>query len=801
MILFLPMLCLAVSLGASTPAAPAPPGAASTAAASGRVVFLGFDGADARTAAQLMEAGELPNLARLAEQGTFAPLGTTNPAESPVSWASLNSGRNPAETGVVGFVRRDYLADGSPYPKKGLAIDDVQVPLDQFDLPIPILKASWSPTTTGSIAGGVALAAFLIVFAGLLRLRFVPSLLLSAVLAAVGFWAGFTLRSELPPSMPVVKNPLDPAAAPFWELAAAQGVESIVLDAAQAFDRPPVDGARVLCGLGIPDARGDYISYFVYTTDPLYFPRDPEDSEADTGSGGVKLRVDERDGVIESVILGPKNIALGARLADELKRLTAEQKAAADFKGSTKLGERIKVLETELAAAKDETLTLPLRIAKRGDGTADVSIGEETQTLADGAWSDWYHLTFELTRLVKIHAITRVQIVSLDEPHFELYVNALEIDPAHPPFWQPISQPASFSKELVEATGRRFETVGWSCMTHPFKDEVVDPISFMQDIEFTMKWREDLTYAMLARDDWRLFVSLFSEPDRVQHMMYQYYDTEHPLYDAAKASQKMTFCGEEITLAEAIPAAYRQIDRIVGRVQSEFLRPEDVLLIGADHGFQSFRRQVHVNNWLVEHGYLVTKKIDKSSTAGMVHSYADWTQTKAYSMGLGTVYLNLKGREPKGIVEPSEAQALMEAIRSDFLATEDPDHPGTKIGSDIDFAADIHSGPHFGLDADMFLCFAPNYRSSWSSAGGALSVKRQEDGTYVLGPTVVPSNKMWSGDHVSVDPEHVKGIFYSNRKLALPEGGANLLHIAPTTLALLGLQAPPEMDLPALAAQ
>ena len=429
-----------------------------------------------------------------------------------------------------------------------------------------------------------------------------------------------------------------------------------------------------------------------------------------------------------------------------------------------------------------------------------MTIGEETQTLAEGAWSDWYHMTFELTRLVKVRAITRVKIVSLDQPHFELYVNALEIDPAHPPFWQPISQPASFSKELVEAVDRRFETIGWSCMTHPFKDEVVDPISFMEDIEFTMKWREDLTYAMLARDDWRLFVSLFSEPDRVQHMMYQYYDTGHPLYDAAKASQRMTFCGEEITLAEAIPAAYRQIDRIVGRVLSEFLRPEDVLLIGADHGFQSFRRQVHVNNWLAEHGYLVTKKIDKASTAAMVHYYADWSKTKAYSMGLGTVYLNLKGREPQGIVDPSEAAALMQAIRSDFLATEDPDHPGTKIGSDVDFAVDIHSGPHFDLDADMFLCFAPNYRSSWSSAGGALSVKRQEDGTYALAPTVVPSNKMWSGDHVSVDPEHVKGIFFSNRKLALPEGGANLLHIAPTALALLGLEIPPEMDLPALAA-
>src|SRR5882672_12107903 len=69
-------------------------------AAGGRVIVLGFDGADARTVEELMAKGQLPNLKKLAEQGTFAPLGTTNPAESPVAWAALNSGQNPAKTGI-----------------------------------------------------------------------------------------------------------------------------------------------------------------------------------------------------------------------------------------------------------------------------------------------------------------------------------------------------------------------------------------------------------------------------------------------------------------------------------------------------------------------------------------------------------------------------------------------------------------------------------------------------------------------------------------------------------------------------
>jgi predicted AlkP superfamily phosphohydrolase/phosphomutase len=210
---------------------------------------------------------------------------------------------------------------------------------------------------------------------------------------------------------------------------------------------------------------------------------------------------------------------------------------------------------------------------------------------------------------------------------------------------------------------------------------------------------------------------------------------------------------------------------------------------------------VHVNNWLVEHGYLVPKEITKSSTAKYVHTYVDWSKTKAYSMGLGTVYLNLKGREPKGIVEPSEKREVMEAIRRDFLASEDPDAPGTKIGSDVEFAEDVHSGPHLDLDADMLFCFAPTYRSSWASAMGEFKVVKDPEngGRYVAAPTVVPSDKNWSGDHVSVDPDHVRGIFFSNLELALPAEGVNLLHVAPTALALLGLEVPEHMDMPALA--
>ena len=162
------------------------------------------------------------------------------------------------------------------------------------------------------------------------------------------------------------------------------------------------------------------------------------------------------------------------------------------------------------------------------------------------------------------------------------------------------------------------------------------------------------------------------------------------------------------------------------------------------------------------------------------------------------MFLNLAGRDELGIVEASEADELMESIRRDFLAAVDPDDPGARIGSSAEFAKEIHSGPHSDLEADIFLGFAPTYRVSWATASGGISMVKQEDGSYEVGPFVVDNDRMWSGDHVSVAVEHVPGMFFSNRVVGVPEGGVNIMHIAPTVLSVLGVPVPAEMDLPPL---
>ncbi len=769
--------------------APSVPGKGRS-ASDGRVVVLGFDGADARTVRGLMDSGSLPNLKSLAEAGTFAPLSTTNPAESPVSWSSLNTGQNPAKTGIPGFVVRQLAGDsGIPLPDIGFYDSVDAEPIERLaHTPLP----TWPPWVFGLSVGALVLVVFLLVFAGLLRLRARPAVALSLALAGVGVLTGVRMRGYLPSAVPVVKNVL--RATPFWEVAARAGVPCVVLDAAQAWDRQDVHGAKVLAGLGVPDARGQYNGFTIYTTDELWFEYGPS-VKALTPSAGYKLRVDWKGDRIDAHVYGPSDFWRADAARREL--LEVEAKAAdpkTPFQRLMDLGEREKELEAELARIESEPLSVPLTVMKRPGG-ARVAIGDEEQDLDLGQWSGWYRLTFEINPLIKVRALTRVKLLSLDEPDFRLYVDALQIDPEHPPFWQPISQPSGFARELARGIGP-FETVGWACMTLPYKDAEVDPVSFMQDIEFTFRWGQALTLERLAMGDWRLFMSCLSTPDRVQHMMYQFYDPEHPLYDAGAAAQRMTFFGREIALSEAIPAIYSEVDRLVGEVRSR-LAPEDVLILCSDHGFQSFRRQVHLNNWLHEKGYLATKPRLSKAGSSLVTSYVDWSRTRAYSIGLGMVYVNLEGRESGGIVKPGEVDGLLESIRGGFLSATDPDS-GQRIGRSAHRASEIHSGPFLEREADLLLGFEAGYRVSWNTTGGGLEVQQDSSGAWVVAPAIEDNDKNWSGDHVSVDPDLVRGIFFSSRKLNVPPDGPDLRHMAPTVLRLLGVPVPEECDLPAL---
>ena len=613
-------------------------------------------------------------------------------------------------------------------------------------------------------------------------------------LGGVGGWGAMQARSYVPDTIPGVwTNRL--AADNFWETAARSGVESVVLDAALAFGRPDIDGMKVLAGLGVPDLRGNENGeWFIYTDDEFVMDRPPE-GDRTSSTAGTRFRIDERDGQYSTDIYGPPNFFEDQKIEARIAAIDARiDSGETGWKETGALREEKEELEDQLGARA----TVPM-VIKKQDGAARVTIGSQSQVVQEGEWSDWYRLSFDMNPLLKASAVTRVKVMSLEEP-FELFVNNLEIDPANPVFWQPISMPNDFAAELVEWVGEPFETTGWSCMTNQLKDKVLDVQTFLQDIEYTMAWREKLTYAALERRaDWRLLFSVFSTTDRVQHMMYKYYDPEHPLHDAEEAARMVSFFGETIPLSETIPTVYRQMDRIVGEVRQRFLDDDDVLMLCADHGFTSYRRGININNWLAEEGYLVLKEGVSRRDGSVLDFYIDWERTRAYSLGLGMVFLNLEGREPQGIVKREEADGLMAEISQRFLEYQDPE-TGLKVGQDATIMKDLYPGDWGSADyvcADIMFGFAENYRVEWNNVLGRITLAT-ENGETVLGPIVKDNSNNWSGDHASNSPHLVTGIFFSSQPVEVPEDGVSVMHIAPTVLERLGVERP-EVLLPALA--
>jgi predicted AlkP superfamily phosphohydrolase/phosphomutase len=378
----------------------------------------------------------------------------------------------------------------------------------------------------------------------------------------------------------------------------------------------------------------------------------------------------------------------------------------------------------------------------------------------------------------------------------ELVVGILNIDPRVPAWWQPVSQPAGFAAELADWIGAPYDTVGWACLTNPVKDARLPVEAFLADVEATLARREALTLAALARDDWDVLFSVFSTPDRVQHVLYRHLDTGHPRHDPAEAAREAPFFGRPTALRDAIPEMYRQVDRVVGAVAGA-LRADDVLLLCADHGFASFRREVHVNNWLAERGFLAVRAdAGAEGPRRLDASVVDWSATQAYAVGLGGVWLNLKGRERMGIVEPAQAGAVLEAIRAAFRETSEtrPDGARARVGVDATAAAALYSGPHAGRCADLMLGFDEPYRASWATARGEIVLASDSGGRTVAGPVFQDNLDAWSGDHASVAPDVVTGLFLSSEPVVVPPGGISVLHVAPTILDRMGVPIPDDYD-------
>jgi len=487
----------------------------------------------------------------------------------------------------------------------------------------------------------------------------------------------------------------------FWQVLSERGVPVEVLNVPYSWPPEPVPLGGVASGLGVPDLRPTNSTSTVFSSDFGDEPPNP---------GGVRAVSVAWDG-------------RQARLSLEGPRGAGRSRSVATLAVDRLPGE---------------------------DGLEIVSEGVKF-VLKQGEWSEWQTLRFAsgLPRAEGTHtkpvALGRVRLY-LDEAsdqRMHLYVSAVGADPSAP--FVALSHPPSLAVELEKRAGR-YNTVGWEEDTSALSAELLPDVAFFDDLMRTMDQRETMTLAALDDTPPALLISVWTGTDRAAHMFWRLTDPDAPRYDAALAQ----------VLGDAIDRTYEQMDRTVGRVRSK-LPPDALLVVLSDHGFEGFERGLNVNRWLVEQGYLTLKP------GGRSLADADWSKSRAYALGTGQIYLNLRGREGQGVVPFGEARdALVVELRDGLLALRDGDEKPLSAVLD---GASIYSGAATAGAPDLLLSFAPGYQASWATRLGGAPHPLFEDNL-----------RKWSGDHASSSASATEGVLFTNR--GRPPPGVSIDNLA-----------------------
>ncbi|MGA1844267.1 MAG: alkaline phosphatase family protein [bacterium] len=477
---------------------------------------------------------------------------------------------------------------------------------------------------------------------------------------------------------------------------------------------PATGGGRSLSGMGTPDVLGTYGTFLFYST--------AVGREGEQTSGRI-YPVEVKENVITTKIVGPTN----------------------PFKE-----ERPK---TEIPFTVHVDPKNPV---------AKIVIQDKEIILSEGGWSDWVRIEFKMMAFTTTSAICRFYLKSV-RPEFQLYVTPLNIDPYNPSL--PISHPEKYAQEIAEKIGL-FYTQGMPEDTWALNGGVLNEDEFLAQSEIPLKERIGMLEMELDRFTHGALFCYFSITDSIQHMFMEHIDPQHPAFDKEKAEK----------YAHVIPTTYQKMDEVLGMVM-ERTDEDTLIMVLSDHGFVPFRRYFNLNTWLHQEGYLGFIR-EYKGRGGEFFENIDWKKTKAYGLGLNGLYINLKGREGMGIVNPGDKDSLLEELIRKLEAYRDPEN-GEQVISHVYNPATVYSGAWVKNSPDLIVGYNRNYRASWWTAQGATPREIIGDNT-----------TEWTGDHC-IDRDVVPGILFTSRPIK--KDNPALVDCAPTILKEFGIEPLPDM--------
>jgi predicted AlkP superfamily phosphohydrolase/phosphomutase len=324
-----------------------------------------------------------------------------------------------------------------------------------------------------------------------------------------------------------------------------------------------------------------------------------------------------------------------------------------------------------------------------------------------------------------------------------------------------------------------------------------------------------LARTLMAREEWDCFMLLFGESDTVAHHFWKFHDARSPRFDAAGATR----------FGDAIRRVYEALDDAIGKLQEA--APHADVLVASDHGFGGAgTKAVYLNQWLVGQGLqraqrrhgraqmpAVAKRLALQAVPASLHARLfrlaggrwasrlesrsrfagiDWTGTRAFSEELNyspSVWLNVKGRQPCGTVDPADYERVRDAVCAAAGELRDPEH-GRPMVRRAWRREELYSGPWTADAPDVVLEFTLDRGYSHLCLPSAGAPGPQP--TRVLDVSECAGGKLagLNGSHRS------NGVFLAGQAGGGQRRvqGAHIVDMAPTILARCGIEPPVDFD-------
>lgn len=383
--------------------------------------------------------------------------------------------------------------------------------------------------------------------------------------------------------------------------------------------------------------------------------------------------------------------------------------------------------------------------------------------------------------------IVNVPVTYPPEPVNGVMVTGMLTPGLHVEFTYPAGLKADLLKEVpgyrldVDVQRTRYEVGSWRSIRR-----------LLDEVRIATQERGKAFRWLLQREHPDFAMVVFEMPDRLQHVLWRYIEALPHALEGVKGSE---------SIRDRLLACYQALDEEIGLLVN--LLPSDAyLVLLSDHGFGPLKRNVYLNDWLAQHGWLhynqkyargwdllrltgsrikrwlPSSLFWKAKQALPLFKTLDWTKTWAYA-GLPTengIFLNVRGREPAGIIERgSEYERIREEIIAALKEWRDP-WTGSPVMLRVYRREDVYKGPYTERAPDIVFELQPGYRvSEWKARGGVLEDAsrwpwgiHEREGIFAMsGPGIMPGTKI---------------------------DQATIQDVAPTLLYALGLPIPDDMD-------